>query len=151
MYQNFNTGLKREVKEENAPPGLSYGEVGRSYFDQRPMVRPKLTKPLEKDTDSTMTERDTTQNPQKREIPSNYVKEGPKMSEAQQLPNTDPGQKETSERYNPNWNRYDWEAWGGRIILGHRRHDMVATYQRRRKRKGERRKGGKHLGGGQIS
>ena len=47
---------KREVKVENAPPGLSYGVVGRRYFDQEPKDMPQLTKPLGKDTDSTMTE-----------------------------------------------------------------------------------------------
>ena len=100
VYQSFNTGLKREVKAENAPPGLSYGEVRQSFVAQRPKDRPKLTKPSEKDTDSMMTERDTTQNQQKREIPSNYAKEGPSRSESQRLPNADPDQNETSERYN---------------------------------------------------
>ena len=95
MYQSSNTGIKRELKAENAPPGLSYGGVGQRFFDQRPRGMPKLTKPLGKRTDSMMTERDATQNPQKGEIPSNYVKGGSKKTEAQQLPNTDPEQNET--------------------------------------------------------
>ena len=34
VYRNINTGLKREVKVEVSPPGLSYGEVEQRYFSQ---------------------------------------------------------------------------------------------------------------------
>ena len=48
VYRNFNTVLKREVKAENAPPGLFYGEVEQRYVDQGPRDMPKLTNRLGK-------------------------------------------------------------------------------------------------------
>ena len=59
-------GQKREVKVENAPPGLSYGVGGQSFSDQEPKDMHQITKPLEKDTDSTMTERHDPKSREKR-------------------------------------------------------------------------------------
>ena len=60
----------------------------------------KLTKPLENDTDSLMTDRDTTQNQKIGAIPSNCVNEEPGENRAQQLPNTDPEQTEIKDWLN---------------------------------------------------
>ena len=39
--QNPNIGLKSEVKVEVPPPGLTYGGVGRRYFNQAPKDLPR--------------------------------------------------------------------------------------------------------------
>ena len=139
----FNTGIKREVKTENAPPGLPYGGVEQRYFDQEPRDMPKLTKPFGMDTDSMMTEGDTPQNQKNGEIPSNYVKEERRKYEAQQLPNMDPEQNERRDWIKQNWNRADWNSWGyyfGPFATGYG--ENIPTMQE--KGKGE---GGKYLWG----
>ena len=41
-HQSSNTEPKRDVKKENAPPGLTYGVVGQMFFDQGEGKRPNL-------------------------------------------------------------------------------------------------------------
>ena len=67
-YQNSIAEPKRQVKRENAPPGLTYGVVQQRYFDQGERETTQPLKPFKNDNDSIMTERerDTTQNEKKK-------------------------------------------------------------------------------------
>ena len=60
--QNSDNELKREVKKENVPPGLTYGAAGRKFLDQGGRKTTLLVKQNEREIDSRMTERDTAQN-----------------------------------------------------------------------------------------
>ena len=90
MQKYSNEGLKREVKFEVPPPGLTYGGAEQRFFNQSPKDLPPQTKPLEGDADSMMTDVNTTQNQKQTETPTNFAKREPIENRAQQLPNTDP-------------------------------------------------------------
>ena len=64
--KNSNVGLKREVKFDVPPPGLTYGEAEQSFFNQSSKDLHQQTKPLGDDADSMMTDVNTTHNQKQR-------------------------------------------------------------------------------------
>ena len=71
----------------------------------------KLTKPLENDTDSLMTDRDTTQNQKIGEIPNNCFKEEPKEIGRNNFLIRTQSRPEIKDWLNQEWNKAEWAAW----------------------------------------
>ena len=87
------------------------GERNKDSLTKNQKIFGPQTKPLEWDTDSMMTDVNTTQNQKQTETPSNFAKREPSENRSQQIPNTDP--KATGGN---NWAKQEWgpaerEAW----------------------------------------
>ena len=81
------------------------------YFNTEPKDMPKLTNPLENDTDSLMMDRCAPQNQNQNEIPCNFTKEEPNENRPHQLPNSAPKLTEANNWPNQEWDNAEWNAW----------------------------------------
>ena len=111
VLQSDNVGVKSEVTVEVPPPGLTFGEVGQRYFNQSPRNLPTQKNHWGGDTDSIMTDVNTTQDQKQRNQQTPLVKEEAISNVAQQLPNTDPISTETNDWANQDWDAVDWGSF----------------------------------------
>ena len=86
------------------------GEWGEGILTKHRKIYP-ADKVIRGDTDSIMTDVNTTQNQKQRETPANFAKKEPSENVAQQLPNTDPESTETNNWPNQEWDNAERNGW----------------------------------------